>query len=353
MERRSITGESAAVEPLVPIVMPLPGFPAPQPEHGIAQPIPGGMVSSTLIDLFVIPAMLLVRGASPSAKEDDDGPSQSTPKPGLQMRIFLAVLVTTLVAAFPAGAQQPDSVRAAGEPFLTRRDALYAGGFLVAAAALAPLDRTLDDELQEPAYQGKRALNGGASVFRLLGVPGAGILAASAYATGRLADRPGLADAGLHTAESILLANVATGVIKNVAGRARPFVSPDDPYRFALGRGFRSGDYRSFPSGHTSTAFAAAAAATRELGHWAPRYRVPGGVVLYGGATLVGLSRMYDQKHWATDVVAGAALGTFSGWKVVSYNHRNPGNRVDRMLLHAAAVPTAEGGVMVMWSIPR
>lgn len=264
-----------------------------------------------------------------------------------------AAVFLALLAAAPAGAQPADSARAGGEPFLTRRDAVYAAGFVLAAAVLAPLDRTLDDALQRPAYQGERALRGGASAFRLLGVPGAGILAAGTFAGGRLAGRPGLADAGLHTLESILVANVATGVIKNVAGRARPSIGPDEPYSFAFGRGFRSGDFRSFPSGHTSTAFAAAAAATGELGRWAPRYRAAGGMVLYGGATLVGVSRMYDQKHWASDVVVGAALGTFSGWKVVSYTHDHPGTPVDRLLLHISAAPTLDGGVMLVWSTPR
>jgi membrane-associated phospholipid phosphatase len=44
---------------------------------------------------------------------------------------------------------------------------------------------------------------------------------------------------------------------------------------------------------------------------------VPIGLALHGGAALVGLSRIYHNRHWASDVAAGAALGIVSGWLVV------------------------------------
>jgi membrane-associated phospholipid phosphatase len=268
----------------------------------------------------------------------------------LTLAAALAVAVHPLCAQAPAPAPQQADSATSSEHLFTRRDALVAGAFLVGAAALAPLDRTLDDELQDPAYQDRLLLSRSATGFRRLGYPGAPILAVAAYAGGRVLHRPGLADAGLHTTEAVVFANVVTDVTKNLVGRARPFVSPDDPYDVNFGKGFSSGDYRSFPSGHTSTAFSAASAATVELGRWAPRYRVPGGIVLYGAATLVGVSRMYNQKHWATDVLTGAAIGTFSGWKIVDFNHNNPGNRLDRMLLSATPVPTADGGLALVWS---
>ena len=63
---------------------------------------------------------------------------------------------------------------------------------------------------------------------------------------------------------------------------------------------------------------------------------------------------MYEDKHWASDVVLGAAIGTFSGFKVVKYVYRNPGNRVDGWLLPdlAPAAPAAEGGLAISWTIP-
>ena len=61
----------------------------------------------------------------------------------------------------------------------------------------------------------------------------------------------------------------------------------------------------SFPSGHTSIAFSMATV----LGNQFPKWRIP----LYVGAGLVGLSRIYLGRHYASDVLMGAAVGTISG----------------------------------------
>jgi membrane-associated phospholipid phosphatase len=64
---------------------------------------------------------------------------------------------------------------------------------------------------------------------------------------------------------------------------------------------------------------------------------------MYGGAALVGLSRMYENRHWASDVIMGAAIGTFAGTKVVRYHRTHPGNRIDRWLLNASVSPSDLG----------
>jgi hypothetical protein len=53
---------------------------------------------------------------------------------------------------------------------------------------------------------------------------------------------------------------------------------------------------------------------------------------------------MYHDKHWASDVALGAAIGTFSGLKVVRYAHAHPQNRLDRIMLGARATPTIRNG---------
>src|SRR5919202_5937391 len=105
-----------------------------------------------------------------------------------------------------------------------------------------------------------------------------------------------MADLGLHVTEAIAVILGTVTVIKSLAGRARPYVNLDDPGNFKIGRGLKHEEYRSFPSGHTVMAFSAAAAVTSETARWWPKSRWIIGPAMYGGASLVGLSRMYNNK---------------------------------------------------------
>jgi membrane-associated phospholipid phosphatase len=176
------------------------------------------------------------------------------------------------------------------------------------------------------------------------------------YTVGRAARRAGLAEIGLHATEAIVLSGAVTGALKFATGRARPRVAAMDPGEpgpdtdeFRPGRG--RGGFTSFPSGHTTAAFAAASAITAELRRSYPDIARVTGPLLYGGATVVGLSRMYDDKHWASDVVMGAVVGTFVGRRLVRYQHAHPGNRVDRWLLPTSVAPTQQGFALG-WFIP-
>jgi membrane-associated phospholipid phosphatase len=86
--------------------------------------------------------------------------------------------------------------------------------------------------------------------------------------------------------------------------------------KLAVGRERPNGqDNKSFPSGHTSNSFALAAVAERHYG-----WKV--GVPAYLVAGLVGASRLEQDKHYLSDVVAGATLGYIVGRTVVRLNSR-------------------------------
>jgi len=139
--------------------------------------------------------------------------------------------------------------------------------------------------------------------------------------------------------------------IEAAVGRQRPSVLPRNASSYQLGRGLQGDNYRSFPSGHTTSAFAAAAAVSSETSRFWPGTRWVIGPILYTGAALTGVSRMYNNRHWMSDVLAGAGVGTFAGLKVVRYQHSHPGNRLDRWLLKGSLSPAPGGGQALRWSI--
>ncbi|MEO1230320.1 MAG: phosphatase PAP2 family protein [Myxococcota bacterium] len=103
----------------------------------------------------------------------------------------------------------------------------------------------------------------------------------------------------------------ATNVLKVVAHRLRPFnYDPDQVERR------RDGDSRlSFPSGHTSMAFAGAASLSSMLDQRYPAEPWAIGVSVAGFAlaSAVGINRVLAGRHFPSDVLAGAALGTTLG----------------------------------------
>jgi membrane-associated phospholipid phosphatase len=237
-------------------------------------------------------------------------------------------------------------------PLFTYRDAILAGGFLVAARLVHPLDDHYAARLQDSSTQANRKLQTLATFVRTTAAPGSYVIGTTMYAVGRVARNRKLASLGLHGTEALAVGELTAGLIKGVVGRQRPFVEPRNANSYQLLRGFRKGNpFQSFPSGHAVAAFAAAAAVTGETSRNAPNTRWIVGPILYGGAALAGVSRMYNNQHWASDVLVGAAIGTFAGLKVVRYHDAHPNNRVDQFLLAGSLLPAPDGGHTVRWSI--
>jgi membrane-associated phospholipid phosphatase len=248
------------------------------------------------------------------------------------LRSLLPIVLFTATLGVNAQAQVQDTIGKKSTLF-EGKDALLLGAFAVGAGLLAPIDKEVASRSQDAAIQANRMLKKGANVFRVLGDPGSVVTGAGLYLIGRADGQRRVQALGLHSVESILLASALGTGIKIVAGRQRPYADTANPYNFQLWRGLKDDKYRSFPSGHTTAAFAFASTLTRESQFWWPHATWYVGTVFYGGASLIGVSRIYNNMHWATDVMTGAALGTIVGLKVVKYTHSNPGNRIDRELI--------------------
>ncbi|MEO7367378.1 MAG: phosphatase PAP2 family protein [Gemmatimonadaceae bacterium] len=259
------------------------------------------------------------------------------------------VLLLSLTFGISVEAQTTDTLYAP-KPILKGADALLIVGFVAAAAAVSPADKYLTQKLQDPARQSNKIFHKGATFFRLIGDPGSLVLGGLTYAGGRIGGNRRAEDIGLHTVEAVLLSGAITGATKMLAGRARPYKDTANSLNFGLLRGLQGTDYQSFPSGHTTAAFAFASIVSAETSHWWPQSRWVIGPIVYGGAALTGVSRIYNQFHWASDVVAGAAIGTLTGIKVYRYTHSHPNNRVDKYFLRAGVQISPQTGWMPLLS---
>jgi membrane-associated phospholipid phosphatase len=157
------------------------------------------------------------------------------------------------------------------------------------------LDRRVDNWTQDQRSPGSdrvaRVFKYGGEPVLIFGVSG-GILAA-----GVISGRPELTRRGGRVLASVVAAGLTTGALKEITGRFRPDTTTD-PYVF---RPFTNHD--AFPSGHATMAFALATSLSAEIHRpWAT-------ALLYAGATGTAWSRLNDQKHWLSDVLAGATVG--------------------------------------------
>ena len=103
----------------------------------------------------------------------------------------------------------------------------------------------------------------------------------------------------------------------------------------------------SFPSGHTATAFMGAEIIRQEYWKASPWY----GVAAYAFAAGIGYARIYNDRHWATDVLAGAGAGILSariGYWLLPYTRRIFQKKQKRALVLASPFyhgPQQGGGV--------
>jgi membrane-associated phospholipid phosphatase len=273
--------------------------------------------------------------------------------------LLLAGLLPVATARDGAAQQPsaPDTITvdaAAEEPpdLLSRHLRSPLGGAVAATMILVPLDRPIQSLLQNGSLQHSSGVRQAADWIAYAGAQGPFYAGAGSFVIGRVVGSERLADLGLHLTEAAALASGFSALGKGIAGRELPDVGSARPGSFSIGRGFhkKSGDFVSFPAGHATVAFASAAVITSEAERWRPELRWPVGVTTYGFATLVAVTRMYQNRHWASDNPIAALIGTSTGLAVVRRQHSGPPSRFDRWLLGVTAVPTTQGGMAIVWS---
>jgi membrane-associated phospholipid phosphatase len=134
---------------------------------------------------------------------------------------------------------------------------------------------------------------------------------------GYLVKNEKMKETGLLGLEALAVANSISLTVKVATGRSRP-MRDRGAYSYKPFSGSRSDT--GFPSGHATTAFAIASV-------FADEYESPWvGALSYSLACLVAWERLYDDKHWASDVWVGAVLGTVVGKSVVYLHKKTDGS---------------------------
>ncbi|HEY3308631.1 MAG TPA: phosphatase PAP2 family protein [Desulfuromonadaceae bacterium] len=203
-----------------------------------------------------------------------------------------------------------EAIDVATTPFQIQNGNIFMTIGVVGATALTyAFDRDIQQKLQSNKSTGMtKATDAGT----LAGDPFIHLgLAALVYGAAIAADSPKWKETGEMMGEALILADASTFVIKEAVGRGRPNAtfSKGDFNSFGLKK-----DYDSFPSMHTSSSFALASvlAATSDTFAMKTAY--------YSAATFVAFSRIDQNKHWASDVLFGAALGELCGRVVTGYH---------------------------------
>ncbi len=179
-------------------------------------------------------------------------------------------------------------------------------GVTAIVGTMAFSDKSLQKETQEHRNKTKDNL---AKAFEPFGAESSlGILGAFELEGYAFSDETAKAVAHDGISSSLIASGLITPSLKYIIGRARPNKG-EGAHHFR----FFSSD-ASFPSGHVTQAFAVASVIADHYDSWWVK------AVSYGTASMVGYARMEQNAHFASDVLAGALIGTFVGRSIVSFN---------------------------------
>jgi hypothetical protein len=170
-------------------------------------------------------------------------------------------------------------------------------------------------------------------------------ITAGLYIGGAISHNPKARETGILGGEAALDSLIVVAVLKSVTQRPRPLESNGNGSFFTGGG--------SFPSGHSAEAWALASVVAHEYNK-----NILYPITAYGLASLVSFSRLSGQQHFASDIVAGSAIGWFIGHYVFQTHvdhsiHRRPPSKLSG--LRPQVIPqfdpeTRTRGVVLSWT---
>jgi hypothetical protein len=193
---------------------------------------------------------------------------------------------------------------------MEKKSALITLGIIGAGAAIYSQDEKIRSYFQDRRTSSRDDISDVAANFGD-GLYDLGFLAVYG-GSGYFIGNEKMQETALLSLESFIAANTVGTAAKIGFGRSRPYTG-DGNARFSP---FSTDtDHTAMPSGHTINAFSIASV-------FAEEYENPVvDVIAYGLASMVGIQRIYSDKHWASDVFAGAVIGIVAGKSIV-YLHK-------------------------------
>jgi membrane-associated phospholipid phosphatase len=194
-----------------------------------------------------------------------------------------------------------DGIKTFASPFhYNTKDAIIAGAVLTTTA----LFFTIDDESRTYFKKQSSSFNNQlrdvgnfyGTIYPTLAIGG------GLYSIGLFGGNDNIRTTGRMVFESVAIAGLITTITKSVFGRHRPYNNDGST---AFEGPTVNADYLSLPSGHATVAFALSTTLANRI------HNTYASIGLYTLAGITSLSRIYDDKHWASDVILGSAIGYF------------------------------------------
>lgn len=230
----------------------------------------------------------------------------------------------------------------AKSPFsISSQDIPWVLGGAMTLGVMVSTDQKIYEMVDPPGLMGTSTRRISLTLTKFGAEYGIGFLAGFA-GYGFLANDKKALETSYLAAEAFVTSGFWTQVLKVLAGRERPGArtGPGGKWTGPFGSNFKEhfSRYDSFSSGHTSTAFSLATVFAEQ---YSETPLIP--IMSYGLAGLVGVSRVTIDRHWPSDVFAGALLGYLCAQQVLSHNPSEVSRSRGRSETHWMVVPRPDG----------
>jgi len=160
------------------------------------------------------------------------------------------------------------------------------------------------------------------------------VFSSGTYLAGLFLENNDIRITGRLIIESLVVSGLITQVLKISIGRSRPYLNEGNT-QFNL---FETEDkYFSLPSGHSTISFAIATVYSQQIDTWWAY------AATYSFASVTSFARIYKDKHWVSDIVLGAIIGTLGGTLAVESEKNREQKSQDITKGKFSVIPTVNG----------